>query len=109
MLRTLDDLRGDTPIRTACDDLLAFPRHLGAPADLILCMGDTLTHLPDAAVVDALLDAVAAALAPGNASWRRSATTRRRSMATAGSVRLEAVRVLTAAGDGHQGPSPRGA
>lgn len=65
LLRALDDLRGDAPIRTVCDDLLAFPRHLGAPADLILCMGDTLTHLPDAAAVDALLDAVAAALAPG--------------------------------------------
>lgn len=65
LLRTLDELRGDTPVRTVCDDLLAFPTHVTAPPDLLLCMGDTLTHLADDAAVSTLIDRAAAAIAPG--------------------------------------------
>jgi SAM-dependent methyltransferase len=48
-----------TPIAT---DLLEFPRHLVRPADLILCMGDTLPHLPELADVTRLIAQVAAHL-----------------------------------------------
>lgn len=33
-------------VHTVTDDLLKFPRHLKETPELILCMGDTLTHLP---------------------------------------------------------------
>lgn len=48
-------------------DLLDFPRLLPhvPKADAIVCMGDTLTHLSDAAEVDRLAAQVQAALAPG--------------------------------------------
>ncbi|MFN7978543.1 MAG: class I SAM-dependent methyltransferase [Vicinamibacterales bacterium] len=97
LLRELDTLRGDTPVRTACDDLLAFPRHVIDPPDLILCMGDTLTHLPDVAAVETLLGAVASALAPRG---RFVATFRDYSTALEGDrrfipVRSDEARVLT--------------
>src|SRR5271165_4025347 len=50
------------PIRAVQDDLLAFPSHLETEADLILCMGDTLTHLPDQESVRQLFKLAAAAL-----------------------------------------------
>lgn len=56
---------GALPVRTVQADLLEFPGHLAAPADVIVCMGDTLTHLPTPEVVDALLHLAAANLAPG--------------------------------------------
>lgn len=48
-------------------DLLAFAEHLARDErpNLVLCMGDTLTHLGDEAEVVTLAGAVAAALAPG--------------------------------------------
>jgi SAM-dependent methyltransferase len=66
--RLLDDLRqhaGGLPIRVVEDGLLAFDRHVNAPVDAVLCMGDTLTHLADVAAVEALFAKVAAALGPG--------------------------------------------
>jgi 2-polyprenyl-3-methyl-5-hydroxy-6-metoxy-1,4-benzoquinol methylase len=33
------------PVRTVQDDLLNFDRHIDEQAQLIVCMGDTLTHL----------------------------------------------------------------
>jgi len=53
------------PVRTVQADLLDFPAHLAGPVDLILCMGDTLTHLEEPADVERLLKAVAPALRPG--------------------------------------------
>ena len=52
-------------IRTVAGDLLSFPKHLNAPPDLILCMGDTLTHLPDLASVERLFSSAAEALRAG--------------------------------------------
>ncbi|WP_298207928.1 class I SAM-dependent methyltransferase [Acidovorax sp.] len=46
-------------------DLLDFPSHLRDSPDLILCMGDTLTHLPTQSHVEQLIRAVAASLRPG--------------------------------------------
>ncbi len=65
LLRTLDELRGATPVRGICDDLLAFPIHLTEAPDAILCMGDTITHLPDAGAVASLVQSAAAMLRRG--------------------------------------------
>ena len=65
LLRSLDELRGGAPVRGVCDDLLAFPDHLSEPADAILCMGDTITHLPDAGAVASLVRSAAAMLNRG--------------------------------------------
>lgn len=46
-------------------DLLDFRAHAPERAELILCMGDTLTHLADRASVSRLFADVAAALGPG--------------------------------------------
>jgi SAM-dependent methyltransferase len=64
----LELLRGQAetlPIRAVEDDLLAFPRHLDTKAHLILCMGDTLTHLSETRSVEQLFSLVAEALHPG--------------------------------------------
>src|ERR1700759_5599542 len=44
LLEQLKAHAGMLPITAAEDDLLAFQRYLDRPADVILCMGDTLTH-----------------------------------------------------------------
>lgn len=67
LLRTLEDLRQGAPVRAVCDDLLAFPAHLVDPPDTILCMGDTITHLPDVRSVASLICSAAAALSCGGA------------------------------------------
>jgi hypothetical protein len=53
------------PIKTIVGDLLAFRSYVRQPVEVILCMGDTLTHLPDFADVDLLLDRSAEALKTG--------------------------------------------
>jgi 2-polyprenyl-3-methyl-5-hydroxy-6-metoxy-1,4-benzoquinol methylase len=63
----LDELKAraqSLPIRTIHADIAAFRSEVEPPFDVILCMGDTLTHLPSLAAVDSLLAGVAAALAP---------------------------------------------
>jgi hypothetical protein len=67
------------------DDLLAFPRYLDGPADVILCMGDTLTHLPDREAVSQLLTLTAASLRPGG---QFIATFRDYAQAVAGNARF---------------------
>jgi len=65
----IEELRGrakSLPIRAIEGELLEFRRHLDSPVDALLCMGDTLTHLPSREAVAALLNDMAAALAhPG--------------------------------------------
>jgi hypothetical protein len=63
----LDELRrhaGGLPITAVETDLSAFPRYLARPADAVLCMGDTLTHLSDRAEVLDLFTQVASSLSP---------------------------------------------
>ena len=45
-------------------DLLNFRDYIDRPADLILCMGDTLTHLPGLGALEMLSTTVASSLAP---------------------------------------------
>ena len=64
LLRTLTELCGDLPIRAVNDDLLAFQAHLVEAPSAILCMGDTITHLPNFGSVEELVERAAAHLAP---------------------------------------------
>lgn len=52
------------PIQIVEDDLLAFQKHLNMKAHLILCMGDTLTHLPEPQSIERLFSLVAESLHP---------------------------------------------
>jgi SAM-dependent methyltransferase len=64
----LDELRlrcGDLPIIVHKADLLDFRTHIQERPAVVLCMGDTLTHLPTMSAVESLLDSVAASLADG--------------------------------------------
>lgn len=53
------------PVKAVVDDLLSFRRHRDSRADAVLCMGDTLTHLPDTASVLRLFALTAESLRPG--------------------------------------------
>lgn len=64
----LDELRRRAvalPIVAIESDLVDFPDHLDARPDVILCMGDTLSHLPDLASIDELFRRVARSLGTG--------------------------------------------
>jgi SAM-dependent methyltransferase len=64
----LDELRlsvGALAITCVNADIVDFRTYARSPADVLLCMGDTLTHLPSACAVESLLAAVAASLAHG--------------------------------------------
>jgi 2-polyprenyl-3-methyl-5-hydroxy-6-metoxy-1,4-benzoquinol methylase len=65
LLEELAARKGALPVRTVSADLRDFRAHVGGSLDVILCMGDTLTHLPDTQSVLALFKNVAASLAPG--------------------------------------------
>jgi len=65
LLDELEQRKGTARIRTVCDDLRHFRSHMSEPAELIVCMGDTLVHLPDMQSVDKVIDDVAESLAPG--------------------------------------------
>ena len=62
------------PIRPIAADILTVPDHVApATAAVIVCMGDTLTHLPDQPAVRRLFSLAAAALTPGGRfilTWR---------------------------------------
>jgi SAM-dependent methyltransferase len=68
LLRELRALAAGLSVTTVQADILGFRKHLagGAP-EVILCMGDTLTHLSDLRAVESLFADAAAAIAPGGA------------------------------------------
>jgi SAM-dependent methyltransferase len=53
------------PVKAVLDEMLSFRRHMDCGTDAILCMGDTLTHLPDTASVLQLFALAAESLRPG--------------------------------------------
>ena len=64
----LEELRancGDRDIRCVNDDLLRVRRYCDGALDVILCMGDTLTHVASLQSVERLFEAIAEALRPG--------------------------------------------
>lgn len=65
LLGELKNRAGSRQIRPILSDLTSFREHADVEADAVLCMGDTLTHLPSLEAVGALLSNVAAVLAPG--------------------------------------------
>jgi len=65
LLRTLTELSGDLAVRAVNGDLLDFQSHIAEVPSVILCMGDTITHLPDFGAVDRLVERASAELAPG--------------------------------------------
>lgn len=65
LLRELDRLAKGLAVESVADDLLSFRSHLKEKASAVLCMGDTLTHLPEHHLVDFLVQEVHEALAPG--------------------------------------------
>jgi hypothetical protein len=65
LLEDLEKRRGSLPIRTVHANLRDFRADIAAPLDLIVCMGDTLTHLPSRTAVDSLIADAAASLNRG--------------------------------------------
>ncbi len=65
LLAELREHSAGLPVRVVPDDLLNFAAHLRGDAALIVCMGDTLTHLSSVETVAGLVRAAAARLQPG--------------------------------------------
>src|SRR5262249_51775582 len=65
LLDGLQTLAGARPITRVRADLLNFRSHLDGEPAVVLCLGDTLTHLPEHTNVDFLVQEVAEVLAPG--------------------------------------------
>jgi 2-polyprenyl-3-methyl-5-hydroxy-6-metoxy-1,4-benzoquinol methylase len=65
LLEELTARSGGLSIRAVHADLLEFRAHLNTPLDVILCMGDTLTHVSSHARVESLLEDVALSLGAG--------------------------------------------
>lgn len=62
LLNELESHKGKLPIQTVIDDLLNFKAHVEQPADLIICMTDTLLHLPNKAAVKSVFAQIKATL-----------------------------------------------
>ena len=65
MLAQLRKTAKNLPIETICDDLSNFTNYKSGNIELMVCMGDTLTHLDAFKKVQALLDTVFSSLETG--------------------------------------------
>jgi len=65
LLKELDAEKGDLPVRTVHDDLLNFSGHCAGDIKLMVCMGDTLTHLDSKQAVAQLFKMCSDRLSPG--------------------------------------------
>jgi SAM-dependent methyltransferase len=65
LLSQLRERASSLPIRTIHDDLLNFTRHISDQAQLVTCMGDTLTHLDSLDAVHNLISEVSRELVEG--------------------------------------------
>ncbi len=63
LLSELRDRAGNLPIRTIHDNILNFSKHVEVEAQVVVCMGDTLTHLESLDSVQSLLWSVNGVLA----------------------------------------------
>jgi 2-polyprenyl-3-methyl-5-hydroxy-6-metoxy-1,4-benzoquinol methylase len=97
LLRELTVNAGSLPIRTVVEDLVHFRHHLTSSARVVLCMGDTLTHLSSVDEIQALFEEVAASLDKSGVfvlsfrDYRQPLVAERRFI----SVRSDAARILT--------------
>lgn len=64
LLRELGTYAGELPIRVVEADLLSFAGHVAGQPEAILCMGDTLAHLPSKPAIQSLFSTIATTLAP---------------------------------------------
>ena len=86
------------PISCVYADLLEFPAYINERPQVILCMGDTLTHLESFSAVQSLLSSIAASLGPGGmfvATFRDYATSALEGDQRFIPVRADADRILT--------------
>jgi len=66
LLKELQSHQGDRPVQTICSDLLKLSDFVSPmSAQVIVCMGDTITHLAGKDAVEELLCSVVGALIPG--------------------------------------------
>jgi SAM-dependent methyltransferase len=65
LLTELQQHAGGLPIKIVRDNILRFRAHLDERPQLVLCMGDTLVHLPDWRAAQALISEVVYTLLPG--------------------------------------------
>lgn len=89
---------GDLPIQPVLGDITAFREFHPGQADVILCLGDTLTHLLTREAVEQLLRDVRTALAPGGifvATFRDYVTAPHEGTARFIPVRSDDDRILT--------------
>jgi 2-polyprenyl-3-methyl-5-hydroxy-6-metoxy-1,4-benzoquinol methylase len=59
LLTELDNIRGELPIEIINADILDFLEAEKLPVELIVCMGDTLTHFPSIDAVESFVKSVA--------------------------------------------------
>ena len=85
LLRALEQLAGNLPIQTVNDDLLVFQSHITEKPSAILCMGDTITHLPDRGTVEGLIERASIELPSGGIFVVSFQTLRYRSSRTSAS------------------------
>lgn len=64
LLRTLSEICDGLPVKTVNDELLEFQSHISEAPSAILCMGDTITHLPSFKAVEGLIERAATELPP---------------------------------------------
>jgi len=98
LVAELQERAAGLPIRALQADLLAFRQYGEGMAEVILCMGDTLTHLPSQEAVGHLLRDVAATLTPTGlfcATFRDYYTTELQGAARFIPVRSDSHRILT--------------
>lgn len=69
LLRELEVHRGTRAVRVEPADLVDFARVCERSFDLVLCLGDTLTHLASFERVDELFRALATRIVPGGTLW----------------------------------------
>lgn len=65
LLSELNTRAKHLPIRTVHDDILNFSKYIDEQAQVIVCMGDTLTHLESWSSVESLLSSISRALVKG--------------------------------------------
>ena len=99
LLQELEAARDNRPIETVLSDAADFPAACPAPVDLVLCMGDTLTHLATPEAVEKLFGDIKSCLAPGGrfiATFRDYCTAPLQGTSRFIPVRSDDHRILTA-------------
>jgi SAM-dependent methyltransferase len=65
LLDEINQTKNDLTISTICDDIINFRNQIHQKVDLIVCCGDTLTHLPDRQAIQSLIQNSASSLKNG--------------------------------------------